>query len=185
VGKSTLLNAVLGRKLAKVSGSPGKTRLLNVFQVPLGRGEWGVGPAPERKAPLPTPSAFYLLDLPGYGYARVSQTERAAFHRLLERVLHRPRLVGAVWLLDLRREPSADDQAMQDLLAAGHVPVLAAFTKADKLPRGQQRDRARALRAALHLDDEQTVSTSATTGDGIPELRQAIGELVTKATAAG
>lgn len=124
---------------------------------------------------------FYFLDLPGYGYARVSQTERVAFHRLLEGVLHRPRVAGAVWLLDLRREPSADDHAMQDLLAGGNVRVLAAFTKADKLPRGQQRDRARALRVALHLEDEQTVSTSAKTGDGVADLREAIAALIHKA----
>lgn len=147
---------MLGRKLAKVSGSPGKTRMMNVFRMP----------------------DFYFLDLPGYGYARVSQTERVAFHRLLEAVVHRPRIAGAVWLLDLRREPSADDQAMQDLLAGEHVRVLAAFTKADKLPRGQQRERARALRVALHLEDEQTVSTSARTGEGVADLKEAIAELI-------
>jgi GTP-binding protein len=155
VGKSSLLNALLGRRIAKVSGSPGKTRMLNVFRLP----------------------DCYFLDLPGYGYARVSQTERAAFHRLLAEVLLRPRIAGAVWLLDLRRDPSADDLAMQDLLAGGSR-VLAAFTKADKLPRGQQRDRARALCAALHLEDEQTVTTSVKTGEGVAELREAIAELV-------
>lgn len=147
---------MLGRKLAKVSGSPGKTRMMNVFLV----------------------ENFYFLDLPGYGWARVSQVERAAFHLLLDGVLRRPRIAGAVWLLDLRRDPSPDDQAMQDLLSAGGVRVLAAFTKADKLPRGQQRDRARELRVALRLEDEQTVSTSAKTGDGVADLKEAIAELV-------
>ena len=174
-----LLNAVLGRQIAKVSGTPGKTRMMNVFLLPLGRGEKGEGRG--GNPPLPAPLSLYFLDLPGYGYARVSQTERAAFHRLLDGVLQRPRLAGAVWLLDLRRDPSADDHAMQDVLAAGGVRVLAAFTKADKLPRGQQRERAHALRVALHLDDEQTVSTSAKTGDGVAELREAIGELIRKA----
>lgn len=124
---------------------------------------------------------FYFLDLPGYGYARVSQTERAAFHLLLHGVLQRPRIAGVVWLLDLRRDPSEDDHAMQDLLSGGNAQVLATFTKADKLPRGQQRDQARALRVALHLEDEQTVSTSAKTGDGIAELREAIEGLIIKA----
>jgi GTP-binding protein len=161
VGKSTLLNAVLGRRLAKVSGSPGKTRLLNVFHVPR-----------------TTHHDFYILDLPGYGYARVSQTDRVGFRRLLAGVLERPRLAGAVWLLDLRHEPSADDRAMQDLLASQDVRVLAAFTKADKLPRGPRLARARALGATLALDEEQMVITSAQTGDGIPELREAIESLV-------
>ena len=121
---------------------------------------------------------FYFIDLPGYGYARVSQTERAAFRRLLAHVLERPRLAGAVWLLDLRHEPSADDRAMQDMLRGEAVPVLAALTKADKLPRGQRLERARALRETLQLDDDQMVVTSATTGDGVTELRDAIAALV-------
>lgn len=156
MGKSSLLNALLGQKLARVSGSPGKTRLLNVFRLP----------------------DCYVLDLPGYGYARVSQVERAGFRRLLADVLERPRLAGAVWLLDLRHEPSADDRAMQDLLSGGAVRVLAAFTKADKLPREQRLKRARALQESLHLDDDQVVTTSATTGDGIADLREAIAALV-------
>lgn len=150
---------MLGRKLAKVSGSPGKTRMMNVFRMP----------------------DFYFLDLPGYGYARVSQTERAGFRRLLAYVLERPRLAGAVWLLDLRHEPSADDRDMHDLLAADNVRVLAALTKADKLPRGQRLKRARELQEALGLEDDQIVITSAQTGDGIGELREAVQELIRKA----
>jgi GTP-binding protein len=156
VGKSTLLNAVLGRKLAKVSGSPGKTRMMNVFRLP----------------------GFYFLDLPGYGYARVSKTERISFRRLLAHVLERPRLAGAVWLLDIRHEPSADDRDMHELLASDNVRVLAALTKADKLPRGQRVKRARELQETLHLEDDQMVITSAETGDGITELRDAIAGLV-------
>ena len=156
VGKSTLLNRLLGQKLAKVSGSPGKTRLLNVFRA----------------------ADYYILDLPGYGYARVAKTERIAFRRLLAGVVERPRLSGAVWLLDLRHEPSVDDRDMQDLLAEQNVRVLAALTKADKLPRGQRVDRARAVRETLALDEEQMVITSAQTGDGIPELREAIAGLL-------
>lgn len=130
------------------------------------------------RVPLDTVTALYLLDLPGYGYARVSQTERAGFRRLLTGVLARPHLAGAVWLLDLRHAPSALDRDMQDQLAARGAPVLAAFTKADKLPRGQRLERARALRDTLALDEEQTVITSARTGEGIPDLRDAIAGLV-------
>jgi GTP-binding protein len=126
---------------------------------------------------------FYFLDLPGYGYARASKADRAAFLALLRAALVRPRLAGVVWLLDLRREPSADDRVMQDTLAAGGTRVLAAFTKADKLPRGQRLTRARSLRAALALDEDQVVATSAPSGEGITELRDAIADLVRKATA--
>ena len=82
----------------------------------------------------------------------------------------------------MRHEPSTDDRDMQDLLAAEHVRVLAALTKADKLPRGQRVERASALRDALGLDEEQMVITSALTGDGIPELREAVAGLLGKAT---
>lgn len=162
VGKSSLLNSLLGHKLARVSASPGKTRLLNVYDVG---------------------SAFYLLDLPGYGWARASKTDRAAFLQLLRGALLRPRLAGVVWLLDLRHDPSADDRVMQDTLAAGASRVLAAFTKADKLPRGQRLTRARALQERLALDQEQVVTTSAVSGEGIDTLREAIEGLITKAGA--
>lgn len=163
VGKSTLINALVGRRsLARTSRLPGKTRLCNVFSVD---------------------QRFYLVDLPGYGYARASKADRAAFLALLRAALVRPRLAGVVWLLDLRREPSADDRVMQDTLAAGGTRVLAAFTKADKLPRGQRLTRARSLRAALALDEDQVVATSAPSGEGITELRDAIADLVRKATA--
>jgi GTP-binding protein len=157
--------------MARISTTPGKTRAMNVYVV--GRLSSVVG---ENRKPS-TEDALYLLDLPGYGYARASQPERAAFARLVRHVLRRPRLAGVVWLLDARHEPSAGDRAMQDLLAAARTPVLAAVTKSDKLPRGRRRERARALQAALALDEDQLIATSARTGDGIPELREAIAAL--------
>jgi len=124
---------------------------------------------------------FYFLDLPGYGYARASKTDRAGFLALLRGALARPRVVGVVWLLDLRHEPSAEDRVMQDTLAAGGARVLAAFTKADKLARGQRLTRERSLRETLNLEPAQTVVTSAQTGDGIDDLREAVAELIRKA----
>jgi len=164
VGKSTLLNALVGRRIAKVSGTPGKTRTLNVFSVP--------GPA-------------YFLDLPGYGYARAGKAERATFRRLVAFTLERERLAGVVWLLDIRHDPSADDRAMQDVLAEGGTRVLAALTKGDKLPKGQRQRRAGELRALLALDEDQTIVTSAQSGDGIADLRVAIAALVREAGDAG
>jgi GTP-binding protein len=118
------------------------------------------------------------LDLPGYGYARASKGERTAFRGLLNHVVKRPRLVGVVWLLDIRRDPSPDDQTMQDTLAAAGTRVLAALTKSDKLPRGQRLARAAALCQALGVDAEQAILTSARTGEGIPELREAVAGLI-------
>src|SRR3989442_7166460 len=176
VGKSSLLNALVGQRIARVSQTPGKTRALNVYLMGAGSGERY--PPVHQQEPLPAPPSYYFLDLPGYGYAKASKTDRAAFHHLLAGCLERARLVGVVWLLDIRRTPSEDDGAMQDLLAARQTRVLAALTKSDKLPRGERRPRERTLAATLRLDEDQAVVTSARTGEGVPELRQATEELI-------
>jgi GTP-binding protein len=161
VGKSSLLNALAGRKIAKVSGTPGKTQMLNVFVMP----------------------AYYLLDLPGYGYARASHVERRAFRLLIQHALERPALAGVLWLLDIRRAPSPDDRAMRELFAERATRVLAAVTKSDKLPHGQRPARVRELCAALELDLDQVVATSARRSEGIEELRDAVAGLVGAAEA--
>jgi len=123
-------------------------------------------------------TAYYLLDLPGYGYARAGQVERAAFRGLITHTLERNGLAGVVWLLDVRRDPSEEDRGMQDRLAARGTRVLAAVTKSDKLPRAERLRREQAIRTALGLDDDQIVLTSARSREGIVELRQAVAELV-------
>ncbi|PYP56791.1 MAG: ribosome biogenesis GTP-binding protein YsxC [Gemmatimonadetes bacterium] len=159
VGKSSLLNALAGRRIAKVSRTPGKTRMMNVFEM----------------------TAYYLLDLPGYGYARASHAERHAFTRLVTGALERPRLAGVVWLLDSRREPSAEDRAIQELFAARETPVLAALTKSDKLSHGERRTRERELPKTLELPPDQVIVTSARAGEGIADLRDSIRRLVARA----
>ncbi|HYK81811.1 MAG TPA: ribosome biogenesis GTP-binding protein YihA/YsxC [Gemmatimonadales bacterium] len=156
VGKSSLLNALAGRRIARLSATPGTTRTLNVYEL----------------------LALYCLDLPGYGYARAAKGDRAAFRRLMRRALERPRLAGVVWLLDIRHAPSADDRATQDLLAARQTPVLAALTKSDTLGRRERQRRERELGEALQLDPEQLIVTSARHGEGLAALRAAIGGLV-------
>jgi len=157
VGKSSLLNALVGQRIAKTSGTPGKTRALNVFQIG---------------------ASHYFLDLPGYGYARAGKEQRAGFRRLLRYALERERLRGVVWLLDIRHPPSVDDRAMQDALVEGETHVLAALTKGDKLSTAQRRARERELRDELGLPEDQVIATSAKTGKGIAELREAIEGLV-------
>jgi len=154
VGKSSLLNALTGRPgLARVSATPGKTTLLNAFRLP----------------------DFYLVDLPGYGFARAGRMARAGYRRLVDRyLLERATLAGVVWLLDVRHEPSRNDRAMQDLLAQSGRPVLVALTKADKLTRSAQASRPREFAAALGLHEDQIQLTSTTSRLGVAELADSI-----------
>jgi GTP-binding protein len=154
VGKSSLLNALVGRRaIARVSSTPGKTQLLNIYRLP----------------PL------YLIDLPGYGFAQTSQAARREYRALLEALLKtRTTLTGIVWLLDVRHKPSVEDRDFQLLLEASGQPVLAVFTKADKITRSKHAatlaDRAREL--GLAADEVQLVS--AETGQGIADLGEAL-----------
>ena len=155
VGKSTLLNRLVGRRaLARTSRTPGKTRMLNVFA-------WG--------------EECYLVDVPGYGWARASQGERAAWRRLVEGyVSTRAQLHGVLWLLDLRRDPSPDDAAMGTMLAARGVPVLAVLTKADQVTRQKRAVRQREITIALGLEADACLLTSASSGEGMEELRESV-----------
>src|SRR5437773_208499 len=117
-------------------------------------------------------------DRPRYGYAKASHTDRRAFRLLITHVLDRTRLAGVLWLLDIRREPSDDDRAMQELFAERETPVLAALTKGDTLARAARARREGELRSALELEADQMIVTSAREKEGIEELREAIGGLV-------
>jgi GTP-binding protein len=154
VGKSSLLNALVGRPgLARVSGSPGKTTLLNFYRLP----------------------GFYLVDLPGYGFARAGKSARAGYRKLVAGYLRtRSSLAGIVWLLDIRHQPSADDLEMQKLLAESGRPVLAVFTKADKLTHSGLPVRANELAEALGLQKDQVQLTSTQSKLGISELATSI-----------
>ena len=144
---------------------------MNVFEMAVAR---PVGA--QHAAPLH--DTYYLLDLPGYGYSRASRADRAAFRGLITHVLNRPLLAGVLWLLDIRRDPSDDDRAMQELFAARETPVLAALTKSDTLARTARARREGELRSALELENDQVIVTSARNREGILELREAIAGLV-------
>jgi GTP-binding protein len=154
VGKSSLLNALVGRPgLARVSSSPGKTTLLNFYRLP----------------------DLYLVDLPGYGFARASKSARAGYQRLMTGYLRtRATLVGIVWLLDIRHDPSKDDREMQQLLFESGRPVLATFTKTDKLTRSALPARVRELARTLDLEPEQIQLTSSKSGLGMSDLAGSI-----------
>ena len=159
VGKSSLLNSLVRRKaFARVSRTPGRTREINFFRINNG---------------------FVLVDLPGYGYARVSKEKKSEWRPLIESYLRRTsQLRGIVLLLDIRREPSDDDRAMLDFLAEVEVPTIVALTKTDKLSKAAARERAGEIARALALETEQIIPFSAHTGEGRVELLEAITTLV-------
>ena len=124
VGKSSLLNCLVQQKgLAKTSGTPGKTRLINFFKITLG---------------LKSPLAFYLVDLPGYGYASASFAQREAWAALVNDYLtHRPALRGLIVLMDVRHPSSLLDQQLLTWIGSDTLPCILVATKSDRLPRGQ------------------------------------------------
>jgi GTP-binding protein len=162
VGKSSLLNRLAGRrKLARTSGTPGKTRLIHFFRVVR----------PE--------ATCLLVDLPGYGFARVSKKERAGWRQLIEGYLEgRAPLRGAVLLQDVRRDPGEDETELLAWLAERGIPALAALTKADKLRPSERTSRLRRVCEGLGLAPERMVETSARTGAGIDRLWAAIDTLL-------
>jgi len=118
VGKSSLINMLTGRKkLAKVSGSPGKTITINHFSID---------------------DAWYLVDLPGYGFAKRSKSERSKWEKMIRNYLiRRNNLLTVFLLIDLRHEPQSNDLAFMEWLADSQIPFTILFTKADKLKKMQ------------------------------------------------
>ena len=178
VGKSSLLNALVGIKgLAKVSATPGKTQAMNVFRVESPELRVKSGDPSLTNSQLSTLNSrpYYLVDLPGYGYAKTSKTERARFASLIQGFLTvRTTVTGIVWLLDARHDPSKEDRTMAELLGERGLPVLAVLTKADKLGTNALRAQVKAIAGALGLTPEQVEVTSSKRGDGIATLRDSI-----------
>ncbi|MCL2087089.1 MAG: ribosome biogenesis GTP-binding protein YihA/YsxC [Oscillospiraceae bacterium] len=161
VGKSSLINKLLNRKaLARVSSTPGKTVMVNFFDVD------------ER---------VFLVDLPGYGYAKVSKTQREGWKALIEGYLKRAPGVRLVFqLVDFRHPPTADDLKMLDFLVAIGIEFVIVLTKADKLKKSQRDKRREEMLEQLTCPDSvKIIEFSAKTGEGITKLRQIIDEQLT------
>ena len=157
VGKSSLINRLVGRKsLARTSTTPGKTATINFFRLPQAR----------------------LVDLPGYGYARVSGDEKRRWKELIEGYFEQERDLRLVLqLLDMRHEPSRDDYQMLDYLTARGIPFAVVLTKADKLNKTQYAQRLAAFTQELAQEKGMTVIPfSAATGAGTEELRRILAE---------
>lgn len=160
VGKSSLINALLNRKsLARTSSQPGKTQTINFYNIN---------------------DAMYCVDLPGYGFAKVSKETQEKWGKMIERYLHKSQMLKAVFLLiDIRHEPGANDRNMyQWILANGYEPIIIA-TKLDKINRSQVAKNVKTIKKALDVTPNTIVIPfSATTKQGRDEIWKLIDELV-------
>ena len=157
-GKSTLINLLANRKnLAKTSAAPGRTRLVNYFDF----GE------------------FWLADLPGYGYAAVSKSEKEKWGRTLDKFFERKEDIAHVFVLsDIRRDPSEDDMQMIAFLNYHILPFTVIATKSDKLSRMKIKERIRAVASAYSLGVDNVIATSGLSGDGKDELLKKIEQII-------
>lgn len=158
VGKSSLINKILNRKsLARVSAVPGKTATINFYDL----------------------ENIYIVDLPGYGYAKVAKSDKERWNKLIGGYLGADRDMALVFqLIDFRHPPTADDLSMINFLIDGEYPFAVVLTKADKLSNNQRAERRRALLTELPCAEDITiVEFSAETGEGVDEIRGIIEEL--------
>lgn len=162
VGKSSLINALMNRKsLARTSAQPGKTQTINFYNIN---------------------DELYFVDLPGYGYAKVSQQEKEKWGKMIEKYLHRSKVLQAVFLLvDIRHEPSANDRQMYEwILANGYHPIVIA-TKLDKINRSQIAKQVKLVKQGLGVDkDTIVIPFSAETKLGREEIYDLIDQLIGK-----
>ncbi|MCI5934439.1 MAG: ribosome biogenesis GTP-binding protein YihA/YsxC [Lachnospiraceae bacterium] len=160
VGKSSLINALMNRKsLARTSSSPGKTQTINFYNIN---------------------SEMYLVDLPGYGYAKVSEAEKAKWGKMIENYLHTSKQLRAVFLLiDIRHEPGKNDKTMYDwIVYQGYQPIIIA-TKLDKLKRSQVQKAIKVVRTGLGLKGSDIVIPfSAETKQGREEIYALMDEII-------
>jgi GTP-binding protein len=151
VGKSSLINCMASRKsLARTSSSPGKTRVINFFRISVLQ---GTAAATGRASEKISPEDLYFVDLPGYGYAKVSRSESEKWGNMIEGYLKgRRQIKHIIMLLDIRHEPTANDLELFEWLTHYNYNVIAVATKSDKLKRSQVQKHAAALKRALGVD---------------------------------
>ncbi|MGN7476801.1 ribosome biogenesis GTP-binding protein YihA/YsxC [Solibacillus silvestris] len=135
VGKSSFINRMIGRKaMARISSKPGKTQQLNFYKIE---------------------EQLYYVDVPGYGYAKVSKSERAAWGKMIEQYfMGREQLKAVVLIVDIRHNPTADDCMMYDFLKHYNIPVIVVATKADKIPKGKWDKHKKHVRETLEMDKQ-------------------------------
>ncbi|AET70621.1 ribosome biogenesis GTP-binding protein YsxC/EngB [Desulfosporosinus orientis DSM 765] len=160
VGKSSLINSFLGRRnLARTGNTPGKTQTLNFYRVN---------------------DAWFLVDLPGYGYAKVAKTVNAQWGPMMENYLKkREQLRAVIQIVDIRHAPSVEDREMHEWLRVKQVPTMVVATKADKIARGQWLKHLKVIAKDLEIPDVSLILPfSSQSGVGKKELNEAIEEIL-------
>ncbi|ENG4425361.1 YihA family ribosome biogenesis GTP-binding protein [Listeria monocytogenes] len=158
VGKSSFINTMICRKsMARISQKPGKTQTLNFYKIE---------------------EALFFVDVPGYGFAKVSKTEREKWGVMIETyITSREQLRGVIQIVDLRHKPTEDDRMMYEFLKYYDIPVIVVATKADKIPRSKWQKNAKIVRETLDFDpDDKFVLFSSETKMGKDEAWQFIKE---------
>jgi len=156
VGKSSFINTMIKRKsMARISSKPGKTQTLNFFNID---------------------EQLVFVDVPGYGYAKVSKTERERWGKMIETYLTtRENLAVVIQLVDIRHEPSQDDVLMYDFLKHYDIPTIIIATKEDKIPKGKVQKHLKIIRQTLEIDKNDTlISYSSLSKEKNPVIWQAI-----------
>ncbi|AVK96036.1 YihA family ribosome biogenesis GTP-binding protein [Lysinibacillus sphaericus] len=156
VGKSSFINRMIGRKaLARISSKPGKTQTLNFYKIE---------------------EQLFFVDVPGYGYAKVSKTEREAWGKMIERyITGREELKAVVQIVDLRHPPTADDRMMYDFLKHYSIPCIVIATKADKIPKGKWDKHKKVVKETLDMDkNDPLIVFSSEKGIGFEEAWRTI-----------
>ncbi|MEB2461872.1 ribosome biogenesis GTP-binding protein YihA/YsxC [Listeria monocytogenes] len=158
VGKSSFINTMIRRKsMARISQKPGKTQTLNFYKIE---------------------EALFFVDVPGYGFAKVSKTEREKWGVMIETyITSREQLRGVIQIVDLRHKPTEDDRMMYEFLKYYDIPVIVVATKADKIPRSKWQKKAKIVRETSYFDpDDKFVLFSSETKMGKDEAWQFIKE---------
>lgn len=151
VGKSSFINRMIGRKaMARISSKPGKTQTLNFYKIE---------------------DRLFYVDVPGYGYAKVSKSEREAWGKMIERyITGRDVLQAVIQIIDLRHPPTEDDIMMYDFLKHYNIPCIIIGTKADKIPKGKWAKHKKIIREGLELEEgDPLIVFSSETGLGKDE----------------
>ncbi|ODV57320.1 ribosome biogenesis GTP-binding protein YihA/YsxC [Lysinibacillus fusiformis] len=156
VGKSSFINRMIGRKaLARISSKPGKTQTLNFYKIE---------------------EQLFFVDVPGYGYAKVSKSEREAWGKMIERYFKgRQELKAVVQIIDLRHPPTADDRMMYDFLKHYNIPCIVIATKADKIPKGKWDKHKKIVKETLEMEkNDPLIVFSSESGLGFEEAWRTI-----------